>query len=502
MKKLLVLSLVAVMSFFAFSGQKSKKVAIVKVVKGKASMLALDGSAGAIKKGMWLTEGAIIKTSARSFVRLSFIDKSSMNIGPKSELKIEKFSKSEAGVINLLTGKIRSKVTKDYLKMDKDKSKLFVKSRNAVMGVRGTDFMFTANKKTGSTTTVLFEGSIVFNKFKKGDNLRNLEGIVSQGRKIKPGEVSVVNRKFAKPTVGAKLSSRQFNQLNKNKNFEVSAKTEQTKSKSMVPPGLSGNVVANDNASLKDEIKKLIKVDVKDRVIAEGDQVKPEVANGFVHGDDVKPADGVQIHIDTGTLIPPGLDSTFDKNVGEWVSATNGGSSSNGEYLPPQGFQINEEGQFLKVDIETGAVKGVVVLEIKPVDQVKPIDLAPVMKYIPPKEPVNGPVPAGMKDSPMDPAMDSTMDSTMNEFNQSFDATMQEEFMIEEQIKQEFTQHYRDNVGDFPVAVDPDVFDMPPLPVGTSFVPPTHTDTTGGTTTTNTGRTKVNIKVNKPAANN
>src|SRR5690606_40301890 len=46
-----------------------------------------------------------------------------------------------AGVINVLSGKIRSKVTKNYLDMDQDKSKLFVKSKSAVMGIRGTDFI-------------------------------------------------------------------------------------------------------------------------------------------------------------------------------------------------------------------------------------------------------------------------------------------------------------------------------------------------------------------------
>ena len=157
-----------------FSSQNAgKKVALVKIVKGSATFLSLSGDKDYIRKGMWLTEGTIVKTEPRSFVKLSFIDKSSMNIGPKSELKIEKFSKDEAGVINILTGKIRSKVTKDYLQMNKDKSKLFIKSKSAVMGIRGTDFLFSTNKVTGATTAVLFEGKVVFNKInRRGANSR------------------------------------------------------------------------------------------------------------------------------------------------------------------------------------------------------------------------------------------------------------------------------------------------------------------------------------------
>ena len=111
MKNYLKIPLLAILlSLIAYSGQDSKKVAIVKLVRGNATFLSPDGEQGKITKGIWVKEGAVIKTEARSFVRLNFIDKSSMNVGPKSELKIEKFSKSEAGVINVLTGKIRSKV--------------------------------------------------------------------------------------------------------------------------------------------------------------------------------------------------------------------------------------------------------------------------------------------------------------------------------------------------------------------------------------------------------
>lgn len=381
MKNLLVFTLVVLFSFIAFSSQNGKKVAIVKVLRGKAEVLSPSGDKAKLKKGMWLNEGSIIKTSPRSFVRLSFIDKSSMNIGPKSELKIEKFSKTEAGVINVLTGKIRSQVTKDYLKMDKDKSKLFVKSRNAVMGVRGTDFVFSTNKRTGATTTVLFEGSIVFNKFKKGDNLQDLESIVNKGRRIKPGEVSVAMRGRKKPTVPAKMSSSQFKKLNENKTFKVSDIKNVKKLKSVVPPGLSGAVVAGDNNNLKDEIKKIVKVNVNAKTNNNESTSKlTEDSKGFAKGDDIKPADGVMIHVDTGTIIPPGVDSKFDQNTGEWVSSTNGGTSASGEYIPPQGFQINDDGQLLKVDVDSGIVEGQVKIVIGSVDDVPPIVSAPIVK--------------------------------------------------------------------------------------------------------------------------
>ena len=125
MQKILATLVIFFLSALAFSNQGSQKnVAIVKTLRGKAFSLNTKGEKVMLKKGDWLTEGSIIKTMSKTLVKLNFIDKSTMNIGPKSELKIEKFSKKEAGVINVLTEKIRSQVTKDYLEMNKEKSKL------------------------------------------------------------------------------------------------------------------------------------------------------------------------------------------------------------------------------------------------------------------------------------------------------------------------------------------------------------------------------------------
>lgn len=480
MKNLILSTLVVLLSFMAFSSQKSKKVAIVKLVRGNANMLSPVGEKAKLKKGMWLKEGTIIKTSSKSFVRLSFIDKSSMNIGPKSELKIEKFSKSEAGVINVLTGKIRSQVTKDYLQMDKDRSKLFVKSRNAVMGVRGTDFLFSANKNTGATTTILFEGSIVFNKIKKGDNIRDLESIVSKGRMIKPGEVSVAMRSRNKPTVPAKMSSKQFKKLNKNSTFKVSDIKNVKQGKSIVPPGLSGSVVVGDNNNLKDEIKKIVKVRINDnKNKVEADQVGNENSKGFIKGDDVRPADGIMVHVDTGTIIPPGIDSKFDKNTGEWVSSTNGGSNAAGEYAPPQGYKINDEGQLLKVDIETGKIKEVVVIDIKPVDQMPPITQAPTVEYkTPSREDIKGPAPASLED-------------VKEYFDRPVEEVINEEDKINEVIKKEYIDR---NPGGLPPEEE---LKKIPLPCATCIQPPTYYNKPTGNTVVQPKRTRVKIRVNK-----
>lgn len=354
-KSILILSL--------FIGQvyasENSKVAIVKVARGKAIVVEPDGKSLKIKKGMWIKEKSTIETQAKSFVRLSFIDKSSMNIGPKSKLKIDSFSKNEAGVINVLTGKIRSQVTKDYLKMDKTRSKLFVKSRNAVMGVRGTDFIFTANAKAGTSSVILFEGSVAFSKIKNGESLRDLERIVNRGRFLKPGQVSVVNRVLKKPTVPAKMNKKQFQKLKENKNLLVKQSKAKKDVKSKVPPGLTGEIVKSES----DTLKKI----AGDK----SESPKPSIeSKGYKKGDDIKPADGVVVHIETGTIIPPGKDSEYDAKNGEWVSSSQGKINKTGEYVPPASIEISEDGKILKLD-KISKIKKEINLKIGSVEKIE-----------------------------------------------------------------------------------------------------------------------------------
>lgn len=486
MKFFITTSCLVLLSLFAFSGQSEKKVAIVKLVRGDAEFLDPSGDKGKVTKDLWIKEGTIIKTEAKSFVRLNFIDKSSMNVGPKSELKIEKFSKNEAGVINVLTGKIRSKVTKDYLNMDKDKSKLFVKSRNAVMGVRGTDFLFSANKKTGASTAVLFEGSIVFNKINKGANVNDLESIVKQGRFIKPGQVSVAMRGVHKPTVPAKLSHKQFEKLNKNESFKESSIKHAKKVKSVVPPGLKGDVVASDSSALTETVKSIVKIDKKsDEKGSDKTNNKPTSdSKGFVKGDDIKPADGVVVHIDSGLVIPPGADSTFDNNTGEWVSNTNGGINSAGEYVPPEGFALNDDGQMLKVD-KSGKPKEIVVLEIKPVDKMPPLDQVKTVEFKAPVANPDGPPPG--------PAPAGSLDDLNNEFSVPQDEIIKEEQKIEQQIDV--------LINSPPPPNDPSALPPPPQPFVGVYVKPNTFSGDGAPPPppppVASGKSRVKVQVNK-----
>lgn len=337
-KQLIIGCTLMVLSFSAFA---AKKVAVVKMLRGEVNVLTL-GKTSKLNVNDQVEDGSVIKTGEKSFVKIVFTDQSQMNIGPGSEMKIEKFSGEDSGVIDLVKGKIRSQVTKDYLQMkDKDKSKLFIKTPNAVMGVRGTDFMISTNGQ--NTATVLFEGEIVFNKLGNAREMSSerLEAIVDAGVRIQPGEFSVVERSRPEPTVPSVLNVQQLEVLEKNQNFESdrapqASKEEMTKS-SVVPGGLSGQAVSNNQETLKKEL-----------AVAETARPVDSNAEGYVQGDKVKPANGSFVHIESGVIIPPGPGSVLDKNTNSYIpSADMGKVAADGSYVPPQNVEITNDGKIL-----------------------------------------------------------------------------------------------------------------------------------------------------------
>jgi hypothetical protein len=318
------------------------KVAQVKMLRGEAS---LKGGAK-LTQDQWVSSGVVIVTAEKSFVRLMFIDKSQMNIGPNSEMKIEQFGGGDAGVIDLMKGKIRSQVSKDYLQQkDKDKSKMFIKTPNAVMGIRGTDFMISTNGI--NTSAVLFEGEVVFEKLApsdaRGANTDRLEAVVDRGVCIMPGEFSVVEPALPNPTVPSLLNVQQVETLEKNQDFNEAASSDAAKvTKSTVPAGLSGAVVANTSSVLNKELEQTGVSGVADAAV----KVDSESAKGFERADTVKPTNGSFLHVDSGVVIAPPKDAVFDSNSGTFIADSSAGTvDKSGNFDPPPGIAITDKGE-------------------------------------------------------------------------------------------------------------------------------------------------------------
>lgn len=333
----------------ALPGHANDGVAKVIILKGTVEATNLDGSKQTLKKGMWLKEGARVVTQAKSFAKLLFIDKSSMNVGPNSEMKIKEFPKSEAGIIQLMKGQIRSKVTKDYMNMkDKNKSKLFIKTKTAAMGVRGTDFQVNYNPVNEATSLVTFEGNVAMAQLTNlGDiavTQNNLEQIVSsdQAVEVKKGQYSGASPKTPRATLPIKISPVQLETLKATEVPGVSAAEANSEGegakagnkpppppkktfRNVIPPGVDAKAFSNEAKEIDGAMASTVGADVvqevKQEVAREAAVVDAPPPEGMVNpatGEIAPPAGGF-IDLGTAQYVPPPPGSQFDPNAGVFI---------------------------------------------------------------------------------------------------------------------------------------------------------------------------------------
>ena len=200
MKKIILFT--AATTFLSISAQAA--------VSGAATVVVLKGTAKnqagkALKEKDSIDPGTTISTAPRSFVKLMFKDGSQMNVGPDTTMKIENTKPGEPGLVNLVGGQIRAKVTKDLLKGNEGdgKDKLVIKTKTAAMGIRGTDFNVSFNGKNNSTALVTFEGNVVMAKI-SGNESPSSALNSSEVKSVGAGQYSGANPEMAQAT--ARLS--------------------------------------------------------------------------------------------------------------------------------------------------------------------------------------------------------------------------------------------------------------------------------------------------------
>ena len=230
-------------------------VARVAFIKGKATQLSPHKrNAVRIKRGDRLREDSSILTYDRSVLKIKFFDNSTTTLGPNSKLIIKKSDPKKGSILGLLTGKIRTS-------LKKDKKKLFIKTRSAALGVRGTDFQTIYNPAINNTSIITFQGNVAmakipqkrrirhklkmvtdtsaswnsdqitlkqaatnkFDEFSEFDKLLEKEGAVE----VKPGRFASAVNNLKRATVPVKINPTQFSLLKKNKNLLEAKKTEE-----------------------------------------------------------------------------------------------------------------------------------------------------------------------------------------------------------------------------------------------------------------------------------
>ena len=299
----------------------------VKYLRGEAYR---NGTKLNIKSSVY--EGDTIRTLKSSVVRIAMINESTLTIAPETEMILEEFKSNDENLIHLLKGVMRAKVRNNPANKE---NSLIVKSETAALGVRGTDFQFTYNKKNNVSSVLTFEGIVAFkritsSKFHYNDLDRELSK--SNTYEVKQGEFSSNNLKYGIVNIPTRISSTQFYGLKKNVNY-LSSKVNTKNYRPTIPSGVPSKIF-NSPSQLSNTTK------VKNGTSISGTYNKS--TNQYA------PASGGFLDAKTGLYIEPDSKSNYLKeqnlyNPSKEVGTVN---SKTGEYIPPKGFKLTPNGEF------------------------------------------------------------------------------------------------------------------------------------------------------------
>ncbi len=339
---------------------------------GSATVVVLRGSAKtadgkALVEKQKVDPGTTVVTGTRSFVRLLFADNTQLNIGPDTTMKIENAVAGQASLVDLVSGQIRAKVTKDPL-IGQDggpvKEKMVIKTKTAAMGIRGTDFNVSFNQQNNMTTLITFEGNVAMTKILAGADpvsaLQQKVGVQSVGA----GQFSGTQPEMAQATIPVKISPAQLESLKGNTDFQGLGEKgkKQDAMGSPMPPGVDPKGFSSGTEkSMKDSMAQSMGAANINTASTEAPAPKSAApAEGFFNKatGEYAPRAGGFVDLASGRYVPPPSGSSFDANTGVFVPPLAMGSiSANGMYLPPKGVDLDPVKGFI-AEVKPVAVDG------------------------------------------------------------------------------------------------------------------------------------------------
>jgi len=295
---------------------------------------------------MRLKGPGIIKTGKRSFAKISLAKKGKVTIGAKSKIVIKKENAKKPALISLLRGKLRAKINKKKT----GKHKLYIQTRSASVGVRGTDFLLVYNDKNHITSNITFSGEVDFHKKSDETILNSLKEDLDNGSdqalidslnttdvsdqlasrqivRIKKGEFSGAYPTYDTPIAPTKLSRLQYQVLKKRSDEDAVSKKKS---------GVVYNKViqrkkfklTNKNLIPEPQGEKVEELlTYNDKVVVSGVNVRP----------------GGVIDLKTGIYVMPPKGSHYDRKSGTYLLPSDYGGidSKSGNYVPPKDVEID-----------------------------------------------------------------------------------------------------------------------------------------------------------------
>lgn len=150
-------------SVWAACGEVLVSKGDVKIESGK------DNAMTPAPAGTKVCQGDTVIAGAQSRAKVKMEDGNELNISPDSRILLETYEYKVADnkkkvMLNVLYGKVRAATREENMYNDKSKdgqaNTFQVKTKSAVAGVRGTDFLTSFDRKTTKTEVVTFRGKV------------------------------------------------------------------------------------------------------------------------------------------------------------------------------------------------------------------------------------------------------------------------------------------------------------------------------------------------------
>lgn len=198
------------------------------VVKGSVKIES-GGATSDAKVSSKVQVGDTIISGVDSRAKIVMSDRNILNISPNTKMKIEKYTNipGDKNVnLNLLEGKVRSKVEQKY---DNKNSKFEVRTATAVAGVRGTEFVTSYSSTTKVTEVITLKGQVSFQTVSATGTAPTTEPVViSKGEKSEAKENGV-------PAPPVKVPEKEMKQIDSD--TEVKKKPKDPGPPKGPPPG-------------------------------------------------------------------------------------------------------------------------------------------------------------------------------------------------------------------------------------------------------------------------
>lgn len=334
----------------------------IVLLKGKAYR-RLGQRSVLLREGDRVDAGSWIVTAQNGFLKVLLPDHSILSLGPNSEVQMGTGAKPEtmSGIVNdeppsvtLAQGRLRASVPPSKPVAGAtggspagtavNKIKFVVRTRSAVMGVRGTEFQAIYHPANEITSVLTFEGSVAMAQ--SGRDLGG-DGVVL----ITEGRFSSVTPELSVPSLPQKISPVQFDALRKEGGAPPRGESRVSgggiaSSAPALPPGLDPKLAANENASIDRRFAEAAEREMP-RAIAAGmpppEGISDEKTGAFA------PAAGGFLDLKTGIYVAPPPGSRFDPNAGVFIPPQSYGTidSRSGEYVPPTGFKLDPRRGFV-----------------------------------------------------------------------------------------------------------------------------------------------------------